>query len=75
MNNSLKGTNSRITETEEWINGLEEKMVEITATEYRKKNEKKNEDRLRDLWDNIKCTNNHIIVIPEGGEREKRENS
>ena len=33
MNNSLKGTNSRITETEEWINGLEEKMVEITATE------------------------------------------
>ena len=41
-------------------------MVEITATEYRKKNEKKNEDRLRDLWDNIKCTNNHIIVVPEG---------
>ena len=40
-------------------------MVEITATEYRKKNEKKkNEDRLRDLWDNIKCTNNHIIVVP-----------
>jgi len=33
MSNSLKGTNSRITETEEWINGLEEKMVEITATE------------------------------------------
>ena len=43
MNNSLKGTNSRITETEEWINGLEEKMVEITATEQNieKKNEKK----------------------------------
>ena len=49
MNNSLKGTNSRITETEEWINGLEEKMVEITATEYRKKNENKNEKSLRDL--------------------------
>jgi len=26
----------------------------IDRTEYRKKNEKKNEDCLRDLWDNIK---------------------
>ena len=33
MNKILEGINSRITETEEWINGLEEKMVEITATE------------------------------------------
>ena len=47
-------------------------MVEITDTEHRKKNEKKkNEDRLRDLWDNIKCTNIHIIVVPEGEQREK----
>ena len=36
-----------------------------------KRMKKKNEDRLRDLWDNIKCTNNHIIVIPEGEQREK----
>ena len=33
MNNTLEGIHSRITEAEEWINGLEEKMVEITATE------------------------------------------
>ena len=33
MSNILEEINSRITETEEWINGLEEKMVEITATE------------------------------------------
>ena len=26
---------------------------------------------LRDLWDNIKCTNIHIIGVPEGQEREK----
>ena len=32
---------------------------------------KKNEDSLRDLWDNIKHTNIHIIGIPEGEEREK----
>ena len=54
MNNSLKGTNSRITETEEWINGLEEKMVEITATEQNiEKRMKRNKDNLRDLWDNL----------------------
>ena len=32
---------------------------------------KRNEDSLRDLWDNIKCTNIHIIGVPEGEEREK----
>ena len=70
MNNSLKGTNSRITETEEWINGLEEKMVEITATEQNtEKRMKRNEDSLRDLWDNNKHTNSCII----GVQKEKRE--
>ena len=33
MNNTLGGINSRITEAEEWINDLEKRMVEITATE------------------------------------------
>ena len=32
---------------------------------------KRNEDSLRDLWDNIKCTNIHIIGVAEGEEREK----
>ena len=32
---------------------------------------KRNEDSLRDLWDNIKHTNNRIIGGPEGEEREK----
>ena len=32
---------------------------------------KRNEDSLRDLWDNIKRTNIPIIGIPEGEEREK----
>ena len=39
-------------------------------TEYRKKN-KKNEDSLRDLWDNIKRTNIHIIQVLEGEETDK----
>ena len=32
---------------------------------------KRNEDSLRDIWDNIKLTNIHIIGIPEREEREK----
>ena len=32
---------------------------------------KRNEDSLRDLWDNIKWTNIHIIGVPEGKGREK----
>ena len=48
-------------------------MVEITATERNiEKRMERNEDSLRDLWDNIKCNNMCIIGIPEGEEREKR---
>ena len=32
---------------------------------------KRNEDSLRDLWDNIKCTNIRVIGVPEGEERKK----
>ena len=31
----------------------------------------RNEDSVRDLWDNIKYTNIQIIQVPEGEEREK----
>ena len=37
-------------------------------TEYRME---RNEDSLRDLWGNIKCTSIRIIGVPEGEEREK----
>ena len=69
---ALEGINSRITEAEEWISDLEDRMVEFTAAEQNKeKRVKRNEDILRDLWDNIKCTNIRIIGVPEGEEREK----
>ena len=72
MKNTLEGINSRITEAEEQISDLEDRMVEITAAEQNKgKRMKRNEDSLRDLWDNIKCTNIRIIGVPEGKERER----
>ena len=72
MKNTLEGINSRTTETEERVSELEGRMVEITAKEQNKKKRmKRTEDNLRDLWDNIKCTNIHIIEVPEGEEREK----
>ena len=47
-------------------------MVEITATEKNKeKRIKRSETSLIDLWDNVKCTNIHIIWVPEGEERER----
>ena len=70
--NSLEGINSRITEAEAQISDLEDKRVEITTAEQNKeKRMKRIEDSLRDLWDNIKCTNIRIIGAPE--EEEKKE--
>ena len=72
MKNTLEGINSRITVAEDWINDLEDRMVEFTAAEQNKeKRMKRNEDSLRDLWDSIKHNNIHIIGAPEGEEREK----
>ena len=58
MKNTPDGINSRITEAEEQISDLEDKIVEITTTEQNKeKRMKRIEYSLRDLWDNIKHTN------------------
>ena len=72
IKNTLEGINSRISEGEEQINELKDKMVEITSEEQNKvKRMKRTEDSLRDLWDNIKCTNILILGVPE--EEEKKE--
>ena len=71
VNNTLEVIVSRITEAEEQINDLEDRMVEIPATEQNiEKRMKRNEESLRDLWDNIKHTNIHIIGVSEGEEKE-----
>ena len=72
MKDTLEGINSRITEAEERISDLEDRMVEFTVVEQNKeKRMKRNEDSLRELWDNIKCNNIRIIGVPEGEERDK----
>ena len=37
IKNTLEGTSSKITEAEEWISELEDRMVEITAEEQNKR--------------------------------------
>ena len=73
MTNTLEAINSRITEAEEQIQDLVDRMVEITAAEQNiEKWIKINKDSLKYLWDKVKCTNICIIWIPEGEERNKR---
>ena len=53
MKTTLEGINGRRAEAEERISDLEDRMVELTAVEQNKeKRMKRNEDSLRDLWDN-----------------------
>ena len=60
--NTLEGTKSIITETEDRISEVEDKMVEINEADRKKeKRIKRNEDNLRDLWDNVKRPNIRII--------------
>ena len=46
--------------------------MEITTAEQKKeKSMKRIKDSLRDLWDNIKCTNIQIIGVPEEEKKKK----
>ena len=73
IKNSLEAANSRIQEAEEQISEVEDRLVEIMdAEQKREKRLKRNEKSLRELWDNVKRNNIHIIGVPEGEEREKR---
>lgn len=59
-------------EAEEQTSEVEDKVVKITATEKNKDKRMKNPElHIRDLWDNIQCTNICITGDPEGQERTK----
>ena len=64
MTNTLEGIQSSIIEAEAQINDLEDRKLEITVTEQNiEERMKRNEDSLRDLWDNTKCTNILILRV------------
>ena len=72
IRNTLEVINTRISGAEGRISELEDKMVEITSKEQNKvKRMKRTEASLRDLWDNIKCTNIRIKGVPEEDEKKK----
>ena len=72
IKNTLEGINNWITEEEERVSEMKDKMVEITSEEQNKDKRMKGiEDTLRDLWDNIKRTNIRIIGVPEEEEKKK----
>ena len=70
--NTLERINIRIIEAKEWISDLEDRIVESTTTEQNiEKRMEKNEDSLRDLWDNIKHINIHIREVQEAEKKQK----
>ena len=73
IKNTLGGTTSRIMETEDRISEVEDKMMEINEAERKRgKRIKRNEDNLRDLWNNVKCPNIQIIGVPEEDKKAMR---
>ena len=46
-------------------------MEIMDAEQKREKRLKTNEESLRELWDNVKCSNIRIIGVPKGEVREK----
>ena len=72
IKNTLEGTNSRIIEAEDRISEVEDRMVEMNESERKKEKQiKRNEDNLRDLWDNVKCPKIRIIGVPEKEDKKK----
>ena len=74
IKSTLEGTNSRIIEVEDRISEVEDRMVEINEAERkREKRMKRNEDNLRELWDNVKCPNIRIIGVPEEEDKKRKD--
>ena len=54
------------------LNSLEQKeKINIQPQQNEETRIQKNEERLRKLWDNFKCSNIRIIGVPEGEKSKK----
>uniref|UniRef100_A0A8D0RQU5 L1 transposable element RRM domain-containing protein n=1 Tax=Sus scrofa TaxID=9823 RepID=A0A8D0RQU5_PIG len=68
----LKARKSRMNDAEEQISDSEDRIMEMTHSGQQTENQmKKHESNIRDLWENTKQANLHIMGIPEGEEKEK----
>ena len=64
---NIQGSNSEGKETRTQINNLEQKEeINIQPEQNEETRIQKNEERLRNLWDNFKRSNIWIIGVPEG---------
>ena len=70
---NVQGTNSDAKETGTQINGVDQKEDRnIQPEENEETRIQKNEERLRNLQDILKCSNIWIIGVPEGEEEEQK---
>ena len=72
MKETAQGANSDGKETGTQINGLEQKEeINIQPRQNEETRIQKNEERLRNLWDNFKSSNIQIIGVLGGEEQEQ----
>ena len=69
----VQGTNSEAKETGTQINGVDQKEERNVQPDKNEETRiRKNEERLRNLQDILKCSNIRIIGVPEGEEEEQK---
>ena len=69
---NIQGTNSDRKETRTQINNMAQKEeINIQLDQNEETIIQKNEERFRNLWDNLKRSNNQIIRMPEGEEQQQ----
>ena len=69
---NIRGTNSDRKETRNQSNDLEQKeKISLQSEQNEETRIQKHEERLRNLWDNLKHSNIWIIGVPEGVEQQQ----
>ena len=69
---NIQGTNSEGKETRTQISNMEQnEEISIQLEQNEERRIQKNEERLWNLWDNLKRSNIQIIGVPEGQEQEQ----
>ena len=69
IKNNFQGNNSRMDEAKNQLNDLEHKEAK-KQPQNKKKESPKNENSMNSHWDNFMKSNIHLIMVPEGEEKE-----